>query len=189
MGMNKNRAAEMHFLIKTGEDEVTESAFYATALTTGTVLGLGIGSRVEDVERILGPDFLDDPGRGTLRRDYGLVEFGFEHDHGWTCRVISIQVHRLACQGDDTVPAALREKYGSFAPFVRYESLAPALAAQGYTTHIDWEDPHAGFRVLQVDQTGTEIVVVADEEADRTGERPGYGDVWSISLSLSHEGQ
>ncbi|GAA3809890.1 hypothetical protein GCM10022226_32850 [Sphaerisporangium flaviroseum] len=42
---------------------MTELAFYTTALATGTVLGLGIGSRAEDVERILGSDFLDDPGR------------------------------------------------------------------------------------------------------------------------------
>jgi hypothetical protein len=163
---------------------VTELAFYATALTTGTVLGLGIGSGADEVERILGSDFLDDPGRDTLRRDYGLVEFGFERDHGWTCRVISIQVHRLACHEEDAVPAALREKYGSFAAYLPYENLAPALAAQGYTTHTDREeDPHAGFRVLQVDQTGTEIVVVGGKEAERTGDRPGYGDVWSISLS------
>ncbi|MEU8268617.1 hypothetical protein AB0B89_15785 [Sphaerisporangium sp. NPDC049002] len=163
---------------------MTELAFYVTALTTGTVLGLRIGSRAEEVERVLGPDFLDDPGRGTLRRDYGLVEFGFERDHGWMCRVISIQVHRLAGQQGDTVPTRLREKYGSFAPYVPYEILAPALASYGYTTHIDrQESPYPGLRVLQVDQTGTEIVVVADKEAERAGGRPGHGDVWSISLS------
>ncbi|GAA3809895.1 hypothetical protein GCM10022226_32860 [Sphaerisporangium flaviroseum] len=81
------------------------------------------------------------------------------------------------------MPAALREKYGSFAAYLPYASLAPALAALGYTTHIDLEDTHTGLRVLQVGHTGTEIIVVTDRAAERTENRPGCGDVWSISLS------
>jgi hypothetical protein len=109
-------------------------AFYLDVVTTGTVLGARPTDSPERVAELLGPDFgefaYDDHNMG---RDYGLTEFFWDRarpDDPRSGHHFSLQVHRLAY--DRTVAdRTLRDRYGRFAPRLRFEKLRRLLERRG----------------------------------------------------------
>ncbi|MBM7173017.1 hypothetical protein JQK87_32415 [Streptomyces sp. G44] len=169
--------------------------FYATVATRGEILGRGIGSGPAAWEAALGPDHLDDPGEGTLRRDHGLVELTFSTAHApgarsCSCQGISVQVHRLA-HGAPTaslVPAALVREYGEFAPRVRFEELRSAILSLGCT--VEPEDLSADIHRYRVPESGARVFVIDDPDPYGDGhhdtddpETAQAGDVWALSVA------
>ncbi|MFI0267107.1 hypothetical protein [Streptomyces luteogriseus] len=155
--------------------------FYAHVATRGDVLGVGIGAQPAEWEARLGADFLDTEDGSLLRRDYGLVELSFqEEDRARPCFGVSVQVHRLRWDTESSVPAALREAYGVFAPSTRFEDLAAAIAGLGCSVEREPdEDGTSGdMHRYRVPESGVRIFVRADEN---TPERAGA--VWSLSVS------
>ncbi|MGW2769260.1 hypothetical protein [Streptomyces sp. NPDC001275] len=104
--------------------------FYAHVATHRDVLGIGIGSGPGAWEATVGPDYLDDPGKKLLRRDYGLVELSFSDADGlMSCFGISVQVHRLV--HGHCVPPSLVREYGEFTPRARFEELRSMILSLG----------------------------------------------------------
>jgi hypothetical protein len=166
--------------------------FYVQFATRGEVAGLGIDSHPAEWEAKLGSDYLDDRVRGQMRRDYGLVELSFQEGEGrWLCFGISVQIHRLVWGDVSSVPAALRNEYGEFAPRVEFDELAARIASLGYRIEPDNDSTTTDIHRYRVTESGARVFVVADidpygyadvdEDDDPAGHR--VGDVWSISLS------
>ncbi len=133
--------------------------FYAHVATHCDVLGTGIGSGPGAWDTTLGPDYLDDPGEGLLRRDYGLVELSFSDAEGpLSCFGISVQVHRLI--HGLSVPAALTKRYGEFAPRVLFTQLQAALLSLGYT--VEPEDLSGDIHRYRVAGSGARVFVIDD---------------------------
>ncbi|MFJ3848301.1 hypothetical protein ACIPV3_29985 [Streptomyces albidoflavus] len=154
--------------------------FYAHVATHGEVLGVGIGAQPAQWEAALGTDYLDTQDADLLRRDYGLVELSFQKDSdAWPCFGVSLQVHRLTQDTESDVPAPLRDTYGEFAPTVRFEQLAAAIARLGYM--VEPEPDAAGtsedIRRHRVTESGVRIFVRTPEGPQQTDE------VWSLSIS------
>ncbi|MEW2615561.1 hypothetical protein AB0937_36420 [Streptomyces sp. NPDC047880] len=155
--------------------------FYAHVATRGDVLGVGIGAQPAEWETALGSDFLDAEDGGLLRRDYGLVELSFQEEEGaWPCFGVSVQVHRLRGDTETSVPAALRDAYGTFAPATRFEVLAAAITGRGCSIELEPdEDGTTGdIHRYRVRGSGVRIFVRADEDAQGQA-----GEVRSLSLS------
>ncbi|MFK0256588.1 hypothetical protein [Streptomyces sp. NPDC090445] len=147
---------------------VSDLDFYAHVATRCDVLGAGIGSRPAVWEAAVGPDYLDDPGDGLLRRDYGLVELSFSDVEGSpSCFGISVQVHRLV--HGPCVPAALEREYGEFAPRPRFEGLRRAVLSLGCTVEPD--DLTGSIHRYRVPESGVRIFVFADPDPHGGGSR------------------
>ncbi|GAA2423946.1 hypothetical protein [Streptomyces macrosporus] len=161
--------------------------FYAHVATSCDVLGIGIGSGPDAWEATVGPDYLDDPGQGLLRRDYGLVELSFSDADGpMTCFGISVQVHRLV--HGHCVPPSLVREYGEFTPRVRFEEVRSVILSLGCTVEPDdlsgdvhrYRVPESGARVFVIDDPdpyGDDGHGVDDPEAHQAG------DIWALSVS------
>ncbi|MFJ8053271.1 hypothetical protein [Streptomyces luteogriseus] len=155
--------------------------FYAHVATRGDVLGLGIGAQPAEWETKLGADFLDTEDGGLLRRDYGLVELSFQEEgRAWPCFGVSVQVHRLRWDTESSVPAALRDAYGAFAPATRFEDLAAAIAGLGCSLEPEPDDDGTSgdMHRYRVPESGVRIFVRADGNV-----RGQTGEVWSLSVS------
>ncbi|MEW2625951.1 hypothetical protein [Streptomyces sp. NPDC048106] len=162
--------------------------FYAHAVTRGDVLGAGIGSAPGVWEARAGTDYLDVPGRGLLRRDYGLVEVSFSGagEEGLTCDGIGVQVHRLI--HGPCAPAPLVRAYGEFRPRVRFAELRSAIAALGCAAEP--EDVSKDVHRYRVSGSGARIFVIEDPDpygdgSHDTGDPSVHqtGDVWALSVS------
>ena len=157
--------------------------FLADAVVTGRVMGAGPGSPPEQVEDRLGAGYLDDldEGADVLRRDYGLIELTFVQAPAWVCKLVSIQVHRLARGDPAVVPPVIRSEHGPFPPTVGLAALIKTIRARGR----DLEERPAGgdrrYVCYVVAGTTSEIYAVRDR-AWPGADRPGADDVWSISL-------
>lgn len=162
--------------------------FYAHVATRGDVLGTGIGSGPDAWEVAVGPGCFDDPGRGLLRRDYGLVEVSFSDTEGaMSCFGISVQVHRLI-HGHSAVPSPLAETYGEFAPRARFQDLRSGILALGHT--VEAEDLSGDVHRYRVPESGARIFVIEDPDpyggGDYDVDDPGIhqaGDVWALNVS------
>ncbi|SMQ21679.1 hypothetical protein SAMN06272771_7619 [Streptomyces sp. Ag82_O1-12] len=164
-----------------GRTQISDLAFYARVATRGDVLGAGVGMQPAVWETKLGADFLDAEDGSLLRRDYGLVELSFQEEDGaWPCFGVSVQVHRLRRDTESSVPAALRQAYGAFAPSTRFADLAAAIAGLGCS--LDPEPDEDGtsrdMHRYRVPESGVRIFVRAEEHAPRQA-----GEVWSLSVS------
>lgn len=158
--------------------------FYALAATERSVLGVSVGSTLHEVEQVFGLHFLDDRQRNALRRDYGLLEFAFHWDSRWTCRSISIQVHRLAWEADDVIPAVLRNEFGEFSPRVEMETLNRAIAERGFRSIPVQNDGSSDFVRTIVEGSGVELIATRPTLVDGF-DQPRPSDVWSILLRSS----
>ncbi|MBK3524540.1 MULTISPECIES: hypothetical protein [Streptomyces] len=170
-----------------GDRPVSGPDFYAHVATRAEVLGVGIGSAPGDWEAVLGADCVDDPGKGLLRRDHGLVEISFSADGGpLSCFGISVQAHRLIHgQG---VPPALARAYGEFAPRVRFEEVRAGILALGCTVEPD--DLSGDVHRYRVPESGVRVFVVDDPDPYGDGDHDVHdpelhqaGDIWSLSVS------
>ncbi|MEV4808113.1 hypothetical protein AB0K18_49715 [Nonomuraea sp. NPDC049421] len=161
---------------------MNEIDFYAQVATAGTILGIGVGSTPDQVESILGADFLDDRQRGLLRRDYGLLEFAFYPGAVWECRAVSVQVHRLQWDDGDMIPVILRDRFGEFSSQIKMSALEGRIGKLGCHVIAMPSGADLDFKRLIVQESGVEIIV---SNAQLHGES-GFaisGDVWSILLS------
>ncbi|MFD9337184.1 hypothetical protein ACFWBF_22685 [Streptomyces sp. NPDC060028] len=161
--------------------------FYAHVATRCDVLGAGVGTDPDGWEAAAGAGFLDVPGGGFLRRDYGLVEINFSPDeHGlMSCFGFGVKIQRLLYdQSPGTVPSPLSRQYGSFAPRVPFEDLRVAVLALGHTLQLD--DESRDMRRYRVPESGAHIHVIVDPDPYGSGDPDpdGHqvGDVWSIEV-------
>ncbi|OKJ07661.1 hypothetical protein AMK20_24170 [Streptomyces sp. TSRI0261] len=164
--------------------------FYAQVATSGDVLGAGIGTDPGGWEAAMGPDFLDVPGGGLLRRDYGLVEIIFSPDlqglqGQMACFGFGVKPQRLLYDlSPSTVPLPLSRKYGEFAPRLPFEELRAAILSLGHT--VELEESSRDMHRYRVSESAAHIDVVLDPDPYGSGptDPDGHqvGDVWSISL-------
>lgn len=161
--------------------------FYAHVATRGDVLGTGVGSRPDAWSASLGQDCIDDPGKGLLRRDYGLVELSFSGvGESLSCFGIGVQVHRML--HGRSVPASLTEVYGEFASRARFAELREAIQALGFAVEPD--DTSGDVHRYRVAGSGVRVFVVDDPDPYGTGDYDvddpdvhRAGDVWALSVS------
>ncbi|MGW1404248.1 hypothetical protein ACWCRF_37795 [Streptomyces sp. NPDC002405] len=133
--------------------------FYAHVATHRDVLAIGIGSGPGAWEATVGPDYLDDPGKKLLRRDYGLVELSFSDADGPMSRFgISVQVHRLV--HGHCVPPSLVREYGESTPRARFEELRSMILSLG--CKIEPDDLSGDVHRYRVPESGTRIFVIDD---------------------------
>ncbi|WP_326813802.1 hypothetical protein OG243_38015 [Streptomyces sp. NBC_01318] len=144
-------------------------------------------------EAVLGTKFLDVPGGGLLRRDYGLVEINFSPDQPgrqgqMSCFGFGVKVQRLMYdQSPSSVPSLLSRKYGEFVPRVPFKELQAAVLALGHT--IELEENDATWRDMdcyRVTGSAARIHVIVDPDpygtSDLDPDGHQVGDVWSIDL-------
>ncbi|WP_405775653.1 hypothetical protein [Streptomyces sp. NBC_00859] len=161
--------------------------FYAHVATCCDVFGAGIGSSPDAWEAAVGPDYLDDPGKGLLRRDYGLLELSFSEAEGQlSCSGISVQVHRLV--HGLSLPASLPGTYGEFAPRVRFAQLRDVIVSLGHTVEPD--DLSGDVHRYRVAGTGARVFVINDPDPYGDGDHDvddqavhQAGDVWAVSVA------
>jgi hypothetical protein len=167
---------------------VTGLEFYTDAILSSRVLDVGPGSAANEVEQALGPVYIDDARKKTMRRDYGLVEAHFSRqENSWICFGLTIQVHRLAESSAEIVPAPLRESYGQFDRFLDSRRLMKAVEERhGRWIAADDQSPQE-FQTLWVASTQSVIHVVCNRARHRNGQ-PGFEDVWSIELRSGGRG-
>lgn len=161
--------------------------FYAHVATRCDIFGSGIGSSPGAWEAALGPDYVDDPGNGLLRRDHGLLELSFSDTEGpLSCFAIGVKVHRLI--HDLSVPTSLTGEYGEFAPRVRFTELRAAILSLGCSVEPD--DLSADVHRYRVAGSGARIFVIDDPGPHRGGthdiddqDAHRAGNVWALSVS------
>ncbi|MFF4867454.1 hypothetical protein ACFY3J_38585 [Streptomyces sp. NPDC001231] len=161
--------------------------FYAHVATHRDVLAIGIGSGPGAWEATVGPDYLDDPGKKLLRRDYGLVELSFSDADGpMSCFGISVQVHRLV--HGHCVPPSLVREYGESTPRARFEELRSMILSLG--CKIEPDDLSGDVHRYRVPESGTRIFVIDDPDPFGDGDHDvddpeihQAGDVWALSVS------
>ncbi|MEU4358730.1 hypothetical protein [Streptomyces virginiae] len=166
--------------------------FYAHVATHSDVLDIGLGSDPDAWEAALGGQFLDVPGGGLLRRDYGLVEINFSAEQPglqgqMSCFGFGVKIQRLLyVPSADMVPPVLARKYGDFAPTVRFDELQAAILALGHTLELDTDNTSRDMDCYRVSDSAARIHVISDLEPYGSGtpDPDGHqvGDVWSIDL-------
>lgn len=160
---------------------VTGIEFLASFLRTGRLHGIGIGSTLGEVDRAVRHrfvDVVDEEGR-SLRRDYGFVEFYFNHGDAWVMSGGSIELHRLA-SGPDGAEDWARTTGVEFPRYVGWGDVRDALARVPGAPELEVGD-QGGFLEYRAAASHVSVIVVDDEEEER-GYHAGHGDVWSVSL-------
>jgi hypothetical protein len=127
---------------------------------------------------VLGTGYVEDLGRTTLRRDYGLVEFSWtriRRDTAWRPGGFFVQVHRLTV-GPATAPF---DRYRPFGQRLRFDDLTAAVVSQhDELVEITEGADRPTYRRYRSAASGVVVLVVADA----TGGRLSTGDVWSIAV-------
>ncbi|MFF3722588.1 hypothetical protein ACFYYM_09485 [Streptomyces erythrochromogenes] len=162
-------------------------AFYLDAVTTGTVLGLRPGDSPERVEEVLGTEYGENGGRGTMWRDYGLVEFHWHRSHAadpWSGHHVGLQVHRLAHRDRALAGSVLRARYGRFAPRLRFDKLHRLLERRGAPlVHVPEAAPNAPyFRTYEHPASRATVTVIGTYGEYSTPRNLRPGDVYAIHL-------
>ncbi|MFJ2774272.1 hypothetical protein [Streptomyces sp. NPDC087300] len=170
--------------------------FYAQVTTRGDVLGAGLGATPDDWEAALGAalgaEFLDVPGGGLLRRDYGLVEINFLPDQPelqghMSCFGFGVKIQRLLYdRSPNTVPPPLARHYGPCAPRVAFKELHVAVLALGHTIERDKSNTSRDMDRCRVSESAARIHVIVDPDPYESGDPDpdGHqaGDIWSIDV-------
>ncbi|MFE2523361.1 hypothetical protein ACFXEL_03925 [Streptomyces sp. NPDC059382] len=161
--------------------------FYAHVATRCDVLGAGIGAHPDSWEAALGAQFVDVPGDGLLRRDYGLVEINFSPDQRgqMSCFGFGIKIQRLLYgESPSAVPSPLSRAHGDLTPRVQFEELRAAVLALGHTVQLD--DMTRDMHRYRVSESDAHIHVIVDPDPYGSGDPDpaGHqvGDVWSIEV-------
>ncbi|MEU1489500.1 hypothetical protein ABZ456_04470 [Streptomyces sp. NPDC005776] len=166
--------------------------FYAHVAVRGAALGVGLGADPEAWEAALGATFLDVPGGGFLRRDYGLVEINFSPDlprrqGQMSCFGFGVKVQRLLYgQSPTTVPPPLSREYGEFAPRVPFIELRAAILGLGHMIELDKHNTSRDMDCYRVSASAARIHVVTDPDPYGSGDPDPHGhqrgDVWSVDV-------
>ncbi|MFF3245473.1 hypothetical protein ACFYWY_17475 [Streptomyces sp. NPDC002870] len=159
--------------------------FIATAVATGQIHGVGIGSPLRTVDRAISFDFLDVLSEEgfDLRRDYGPVEIYFTGGPGarrdeWTLTGWSIDLHRL-CHRPELTEGWREAMDVEFPAYTSWAELREALSRIPGAPVLEGED-HGEFHTLRAAETKVSVFVV-DSPDDERDYWPGHGDVWSVS--------
>lgn len=163
---------------------MTGAEFIAHAISTGTLLGCGIGDRLEGAESVIPLSYVDDvTGRRnsrTLRRDYGLFEVTYGGDPDWMCQALSLKVHRLLHSPDLRDEA--RDRLGiRFEPLTKWADVQREYERIPGNGALEVLEESPGYRVFRKRSVGASVHVVHDPSAER-GDFPGHGDVWSLEI-------
>ncbi|MFJ1756591.1 hypothetical protein [Kitasatospora sp. NPDC088134] len=160
--------------------------FIASAITTGKLHGVGIGSSLAEVENVFRAGYVDDPDAEenlSLRRDYGLVEFSFNDGLAWTVVGASIEIHRLAVVED--LAAEWQEAQGvDFPEYLTWNEIAAEISRIPGHPELTPRTDQTGYIEYRSPTTRVSALVVdGDEERDEERDDwPGRGDVFSIAL-------
>ena len=169
-------------------------AFYLDVVTTGTVLGARPTDPPERLTEILGTDYAENvSGRHHMWRDHGLVEFFWERGRPtdpWSGHHFTLQVHRLAQGRRSLVNATLRDRYGRFAPRLRYDRLRRLLDRRGVRL-VEIPEVAANvpyFRTFWQPESRVAVRVIGTYGLYSTPEFLRVGDVHSIEAPVSGPG-
>ncbi|TLG14407.1 hypothetical protein FEK35_08415 [Nocardia cyriacigeorgica] len=166
---------------KGSDMRVAFTEFLAEQIRASSLLGLRRGASLVDVARAVGGNaFVDDPDRRgiSMRRDYGLVEFGFDSDpiHGWVCFSAILQLHRL--RWETAIPNSIRERVMAVPAVVPLGDLRKALMSQGGSLVKRDDQRFSDFDYYSVAGSGSRISVLTEND----DEMLVANSVWSISL-------
>jgi hypothetical protein len=141
----------------------------------GEVLGVDHGVTADGVAKVLGEHFAD-VGKGTLRQDFGLVEFYWQRrsgGRGWWGGHFTVQVHRLrygrARDRRRTVGEAVMARYGrKYRKVLTFDALKAELDRRKVRlVEVDYGGlPY----VKRYWQPESEIDVLVNADADYAGE-------------------
>jgi hypothetical protein len=158
--------------------------FFVDFAVTGLVEGIGLDSTLDAWSRHLGDDYVDDAKKKRMRRDYGVVELGFNrYGQQWRCVGIGIQAHRL-WWSTDSVPDKLSRKYGKFPRVIKFDELIYRLRTAGHEPVLVNEE--TDYVKYSVPGTGVLMYIVSPVRADDPGGLPA-GALWSMHLSAGSE--
>jgi hypothetical protein len=158
--------------------------FFADIIVSGKIFSLGVGDGIPAFDARLRFDRFEEGhgGNGSrmLRRDYGLFEARFVGPHSWRCSNLIVEVHRLASI------AALAEELRrledlSLPQYVAWVDVQEAVHQAGKSSLLRGLERAGASARYGVIETGA-VVDVNDDGSART-DRPGSGDIWSISLT------
>ncbi|WP_331721337.1 hypothetical protein [Streptomyces sp. NBC_00212] len=158
--------------------------FIARAVETGSLFDFSIGAKLAEAEKKIALEYFDElqgrRGARTLRRDYGLFEAAFSDESDWTCRSITLEIHRLASMPD--LAARVRGLTGiNLAPYTKWTDVAEAL--HGLVGCLPFDSPTVtrGYRTYRSRNTGVSVTVIDDASSER-GTYPGNGDIWGLDI-------
>jgi hypothetical protein len=151
----------------------------------GTVLGLGLGSRLHQWDAAYGVAF-DERVRPAdqLAREYGLVEADFRLGDGgtWICSHVGLKAVKLADPGEQAIPAAIEDRYGQFPDRVVFAEIAEDIAVHKASVYeLKRHDAAAMSRFwIPAIDGGVMCYVISDYQAD---DFPSLriGDLYSAS--------
>ncbi|MET9650798.1 hypothetical protein ABZZ44_11095 [Streptomyces sp. NPDC006460] len=165
-------------------------AFYLDVVTTGTVLGARPTDPPERLTKILGTDYAENvSGRHHMWRDHGLVEFFWERGgptDPWVGHHFTLQVHRLAQGRRSLVNATLRDRYGRFAPRLRFDKLRRLLDRRGVPL-VEIPEATANvpyFRTFRQPDSRVAVRVIGTYGPYSTPDSLHVGDVYSIQAPV-----
>ncbi|WP_127469795.1 hypothetical protein [Streptomyces sp. B27] len=160
------------------------SEFIARSISFGSISGFGVGGSLEQLDSLIALSYVDDfsgkKDSRILRRDYGLFEVSLGGHPDWTCRALTLEVHRMSHSSElrDEIYERLGVRFESFTSWsdvLRDYGLIPGSR----TLEVLDESPE--YRVFGERSVGASVHVVNDPSAAR-GEAPGFGDVWSLEI-------
>jgi hypothetical protein len=154
--------------------------FFVDFAASGRVEGIGLNSTLEDWSEHLGDNYVDDIKKKQMRRDYGVVELGFNRaGEQWRCVGIGIQAHRLWWT-TGSVPPKLSREYGYFPSVIRFDELRNRLKFLEHEPLL--VDEQEDFAKYSIPVTGVLMYIVSPRRPDRPGGLPA-GALWSMYLS------
>lgn len=160
--------------------------FFVDFASTGHIEGIGLGSSLEEWDRSVGVDYVDDSKKKQLSRDYGLVELTFwRSEEAWQCTNISIQTHRLwwdSSQG----PAKLLKKYGDFPRSVLFEELREKLDPLDRAPNLIEDQKKSDYTRYYIPESKVLIIILSSPVPKNLDDMP-RGMIWSMNLSVNSE--
>jgi hypothetical protein len=158
---------------------VTGTEFVADLMRTGLLHGIGVGTSVGEVDRVLRVEFVDDAdGDNWLRRDYGLVELNFTGGPDWVVTGGGLALHRLPALPEIGEEWA-RDMGVTFPAFIRWADVVEALSEFGDAPELE-SSVQGEFRAYRAAATRVTAVVVDNE--DERDDWPGHGDLWAVNV-------
>ncbi|WNE95807.1 hypothetical protein PS467_10935 [Streptomyces luomodiensis] len=171
-----------------GEDVKTGVQALADALGSGKMYGVGPGSLMADFDEAINLEFIDVvheyKGSKLLRRDYGVAEATFSDPSEWTCRWLTIQVHRLS-RSPELIEELCASAKVTFDPYTRWEDVRQELGHLFPKVEVRRGEHLGEYQEHRIEESIAAIQVITDPDSVRNN-FPGAGDIWSVELSAFH---